>query len=108
MHRVDLPTMRRRGCREFLNIGKAGPVHEHLNELILKFMDDVAHDNYDPAARANAMIMIADLNETDPNGKPWKAALPALLKGVTAPEIDRCRARAGLARVGAASAGGHR
>ena len=87
VHRVDLPTMRRRGCREFLNIGKAGPVHDHLNELILKFMDDVAHDNYDPAARANAMIMIADLNETDPNGKPWKAALPALLKGVTAPEI---------------------
>lgn len=99
--RTDLPTMRRRGCREFLILAKSGPAHQRLNELTLQFMDGVAHDNYDPAARANAMMLIADLSETDPNGKPWKSALPALLKGVTAEStIDAVRVPAlrGLVR----------
>ena len=90
-HRVDLPKMRRM-LKSDLNAAKVPQVHEHLNEITLKFMDDVAQDDYYPAARANAMIMIADLNEADPNGKPWKNALPALLKGITAPtSIDAVR-----------------
>ena len=99
-HRVDLPKMRRT-ARDYFNYAKTGPAHDKLNEITLKFMDDVAHDNYDPAARANAMIMIADLNETDPNGKPLKAAVPVLLKGVTAQtSIDAVRVPAlrGLVR----------
>ncbi len=83
VHRVDLPRMRRILKSDF-NVAKTGAVHEHLNELVLTFMDGIAQDNYHPAARASAMMMIADLSETDPNGKPWKNALPALLKGVTA------------------------
>lgn len=99
--RVDLPKMRRLCRSEYFNIAKVPQVHERLNADTLKFMDDVAHDNYDPAARANAMLMIADLSDTDPNGKPWKNALPALLKGITAPTtIDAVRVPAlrGLVR----------
>ena len=107
-HRTDLPKMRKT-CRDYFNYaGKNPPAHEKLNEITVKFMDDVAQDNYDPAARANAMLMIADLSETDPNGKPWKNSLPALLKGDYSPNFDRCGARAGPARLGAAGAGGNR
>src|SRR5262249_35917873 len=59
------------------------------------------NDNYHPVVRANAMLMIGDLNESDPNGPPWKKALPSLLKAVSDPKmIDAVRIEAlrGLVR----------
>ena len=79
----------------------AALAHEEFNKLTLDFMDRVANDNYHPVVRVNAMLMIADLNETDPNGAPWKNALPSLLKAASDPKmIDAVRDEAlrGLVR----------
>src|SRR5262249_34774588 len=79
----------------------AAPAHEEFNRVTLEFMDRAANDNYHPVVRVNAMLMIADLNETDPNGAPWKKALPALLKAAKDPNmIDAVRIEAlrGLVR----------
>jgi len=86
---------------KFANSGKVAQVHEELNNLTLDFMDRVANDNYHPVVRVNAMLTIADLNETDPNGAPWKKALPALLKAASDPKIIdgvRVEALRGLVR----------
>jgi len=75
--------------------------HDALNNVTLEFMDAVTNDNYHPVVRANAMLMIGDLNESDPNGPPWKKALPSLLKAVSDPKmIDAVRIEAlrGLVR----------
>ncbi|HTQ38775.1 MAG TPA: hypothetical protein VMJ32_07090 [Pirellulales bacterium] len=63
--------------------------HERLNDLTLKKMDEIASGNFHPVVRANAVMMIADLNDTDTNGpasnpSPWKQALPILWKYATA------------------------
>ena len=68
----------------YVNKGSNAAAHEELNNVLLKFMDTVANDNYHPVVRVNAILLIGDLNETDPNGAPWKKALPALLKTATA------------------------
>jgi hypothetical protein len=87
---VNLPRMRR-DAKAYFALGKDPPSHERFNEVTLKFMDEVAQDTYYPAARATAMIMIADLTDIN-NNQPWKKALPALLKGVTAEtSIDAVR-----------------
>ncbi len=68
----SLQKMRRLCKSQYFNAARSGPTHEHLNDITLKFMESVAQDTYYPVARTNAMLMIADLNESDPNGAPWK------------------------------------
>ena len=76
----------------YANKGSNAAAHEQLNSIILKFMEPIANDNYHPVVRVNAMLLIADLNETDPYGAPWKKALPALLKAASDPKtIDGVR-----------------
>jgi hypothetical protein len=58
--------------------------HEHLNQLTLSEMERIANGNFHPLCRANAMLAIGELKETDPNGPPYKKALPVLLKAATA------------------------
>jgi hypothetical protein len=75
-------------------------VRQHLNDITLKKMDEIASGNFHPYCRANAMIMIADLNEAEPD-RPYKPAAPVLLKAVTAPtSVDAVRVEAlrGLVR----------
>jgi hypothetical protein len=87
--------MRENLKRKYADAAKGAQVHEELNNLTFEFMDSVANDNYHPLVRVNAMLMIADLNETDPNGAPWKNALPALLKAASDPKmIDGVRVEA--------------
>jgi uncharacterized protein (UPF0147 family) len=59
-------------------------VHEHLNQLAMAAMEKIANGNYHPVCRANAIILIGDLNETDPNGPPYKKAFAALLNAAAA------------------------
>ena len=41
-------------------------VKQHLNEITLKKMDEIASGNFHPSCRAVAMSIIADLNEAAP------------------------------------------
>jgi hypothetical protein len=84
---------------------EATPVHDQLNKLTLKKMTDVASQNYHPAVRYQAISMIADLHETEPQGRsagvPLPAALPVLLlaaKSPTVPYEVRIAALAGVVK----------
>jgi hypothetical protein len=94
------PKMRAAFRRDFIAKATNAAAREKLNALTLAKMDQIASGNFHPVCRANAMIMIATLSEADPD-TAWKKALPALLKGATAPTtIDAVRvpALAGLVR----------
>jgi hypothetical protein len=87
--------MRETFKHKYADVGKVAQVHDELNSVTLDFMERVVNDNYHPVVRVNAMLMIADLNETDPNGAPWKKAMPALLKAASDPKmIDGVRVEA--------------
>jgi hypothetical protein len=70
--------------------------HQHLRELILDIMSKFAVGNYHPALRYNAMLLIAELNEKEPEtvgnkrpAQPWLAVLPVLLDNAAEPrQID--------------------
>jgi hypothetical protein len=49
-------------------------VKQHLNEITLKKMDEIANGNFPQCCRANAMMIIFDLNEVEstPRGSPVK------------------------------------
>jgi hypothetical protein len=80
----------RKDLKNNLIQSKSGPTHDHLNEVVLKFMKERADQNYHPSVRYNAMYMIGELNETDSAGsaqsKPWQDALPVLLAAVNDPK----------------------
>ncbi len=65
---------------------KSGEVHDHLNDLVLKYMSKLAKNDYHPAVRVNAMLTIGDLNSVDSmlptQDIPLAAALPVLLETV--------------------------
>jgi hypothetical protein len=77
--------MRTRFKSDYASKGTNSGAHEHLNQLALAAMERIANGNFHPICRYNAMALIADLNESDPNGPPYKKALPVLLKTATAP-----------------------
>jgi hypothetical protein len=65
-----------------------GQVHDHLNDLVLEYMDKLAKsDKYHPTVRVNAMLTIGDLNSVDSvqptQNVPLAAALPLLLAAVS-------------------------
>jgi hypothetical protein len=78
---VNNERMRERFKKDFAQKATSATAHEHLNELTLKKMDQIASGNFHPVVRATAAMMIAELNETDSTsgGPPWKKALPMLL-----------------------------
>lgn len=86
---------------DFLMQARNAATHERLNELTLKGMEEIAKDNYHPVCRANAMMVIAELNADETAGTPWKNAFPVLLTAATSADtIDSVRAAAlrGLVR----------
>jgi hypothetical protein len=74
---------------KYEGITRGGPVRERLNAIVLRDGQKVAQGNYHPAARYNAMLLIAELNtdEGDEAAKgqatPLPAALPVLVATVS-------------------------
>jgi hypothetical protein len=58
-----------------------GQVHDHLNDLVLEYMEKVAKsDRYHPTVRYNAVLAIGDLNSVEGiQPTPLGKALPVLL-----------------------------
>jgi hypothetical protein len=83
----NLTTYRKEIFRD-LRQAKSGQVHDHLNELVLQFMEERAKGikNYHPAVRYNAMLTIGDLNSVEgTQSTPLDGALTALLAAVNDP-----------------------
>ncbi|HEY2826157.1 MAG TPA: hypothetical protein VGJ04_01035 [Pirellulales bacterium] len=98
---VNPPKMRNRFKADFASKATNAAAHEHLNTLTLTKMDQIATGNFHPVLRANAVMMIAELNDSDPSGPPWKKAVPVLLNYVKSKDmIDAVRVPAwrGLVR----------
>lgn len=83
----------RRDMRRFL-ARATGAARQRLLENLLTNMRAMARDaaegerNFSPAVRVNALLMIGDLNEREPNFRgegavPYPAALPALLEYIS-------------------------
>ena len=106
LHRV------RSQLRIFLNGGKDGPPHERLNELIYEQLTKVVtsrenYGEYDSAIRYNAILTLGELNETDPDGKPWAKPLDTFLVRVMtskAKDYLKVGALVGIERYAAAKA----
>jgi hypothetical protein len=95
---AELPKMRRE-LHNHLAKAKSGEVHDHLNTLVLEYMNKVATGNYYPVVQLNAMLMIGDLNkdETAVGGaaKPLPAALDVMVADVQNAKVsDAVRAAA--------------
>jgi len=69
-----LPAFRKKLRNDLLTVGY-GPVHDRLNNLTFEILRKLAQDNYHPAVRFNAMLMIGDLNAVEPGGGT-KPAVP--------------------------------
>ncbi len=103
---VNTAKMRDRFKHDFAAKATNSAVHEHLNDLTLAKMNEIATGNYHPIVRANAVMMIAELNDTDPTGSAWKKSLPVLLNLVKANNtIDAVRVPAWRGLVRQAQAG---
>jgi hypothetical protein len=84
----------------------APAVHEHLNALLLDFMNQLATDGeFHPAVRVNAMLMIGDLNSVEPTATTAAVPLPDALKTLMAtigddklPDGVRAAAMVGIQR----------
>jgi hypothetical protein len=93
--------------KDFIGKATSRAAKEKVIDLTLAKMEQIANGNYLPWARANAVLMIAELNESEP-GPPAKKAMPILLKWSadrTTPDIVRAPAIRGLERHAAAQGG---
>ena len=70
----------RQKLRSYFRQIKSGPVYDHLNVLVLDFMNKLARGNYNPAARINAMLAIGELNDVEPSGSAAVVPYPEALK----------------------------
>lgn len=61
---------------------KSGAVYDHLNALVLDFMNKLVRGNYNPAARINAMLAIGELNRVEQSGSDPAVPLPEALKSL--------------------------
>jgi hypothetical protein len=85
---------------------EAAAVHDHLNDLVLKFMNQLAADSeFHPAVRVNAMLMIGELNSVEQVGVTPAVPLPEALKVLLAvvesnklPDGVRAAAMVGILR----------
>lgn len=77
-------------------------VQDHLNELVLEYMNGLAEGDYHPAVRINAMLTIGDLNRTgSDSGTPLPDALPVLItaaENAKLPMAVRAAAMVGVLR----------
>ncbi len=80
---VSPARMRARFKSDYFNRATNAAAHERLNQLTLSAMEHIANGNFHPLCRTNAMLLIGDLNESDPSGPPYKKAIPELLKAAT-------------------------
>lgn len=101
------PKMRQSFKKDFVSRATNRAAKERLIDLTLAKMEQIGNGNYLPWARANAALMVAELNENEPN-VPAKKALPMLLKWSSdraTPDIVRVPALRGLERHAAAQGG---
>lgn len=86
--RVSVAKTRQRGFKEkFVGQARNQAAKDKLFDLTLKKMEQIATGNFHPWARINAAIMVAELNESEPNGPPLKKALPPLMKWASDPQL---------------------
>jgi hypothetical protein len=77
------------------NAGAPTTVHDHLNALLMDFMQKLAAGNYHPATRANAMLMIGELNRVEQPPAPLPEALASMIAAVQSRQLlDGVRAAA--------------
>ncbi len=70
-------------------------VHDHLNSLVLEFMQKLAAGKYHPAVRVNAMLMIGELNRVEQPPTPLPEALAVMIAAVQSSKLsDAVRATA--------------
>ncbi len=81
-----LPAMRRDFKNMFLGREFSAAMRDKVNALTVAAMGAIAADDYHPASRYNAMLLIADLNQDEASQTPYAPALPALGKGFVNPK----------------------
>ncbi|MBN1395468.1 MAG: hypothetical protein JW959_10630 [Pirellulales bacterium] len=103
-NRPSLPGFRK-DLRNFFRQAKSGEVYDHLNALVLEFMNDLAHGEYNMAARVNAVLAIGELNGVEAGvsspAVPYPRSLEPLLDavgGADSPDAIRAAAMVGVLR----------
>jgi len=92
-----------------LEKAKSLEAHRELLDLTLAAMKSIVQDNYRPETRYNAMLIISNLNDQEPNSlgvpqtlpEPMRTALPFILeqfKSPNAPDSIKLGALLGLSR----------
>lgn len=84
----DLPAERHRFFRDHLEQCKDPEVHQHLVDMAFEAMKGIVRDNFHPAVRFNAMMIISQLNDSEPVRvgaapalpQPMVRALPVILE----------------------------
>ena len=105
----DLPAERHRFFRDHLEQCKDAEVHQHLLDMAFSEMRAIVQDNFHPAVRFNAMMIISHLNDSEPVRvgaapalpQPMVRALPVILeeyKRTDGLQSVRVAALIGLAR----------
>jgi len=89
---MTVPNLRKDYGNIVRGVGKT-PGHDYLNSVVYKYANAIATGSsktFPPAAKYNAMLMLADLNESDVPGaiKPHREALLALGRTLAAPNSD--------------------
>lgn len=83
---TNLPTWRKDMRNSHLGkkvSGAGAEVHDHLNKLVLDFMQKVASGPYHPASQVNAMLMIGELNAVEQPPTPLPEALTVMTEAAT-------------------------
>jgi len=74
----------RKDLRNDFRRAKSGQVYDHLNALVLNFMDKLVTGSYNQPAQVNAMLAIGDLNLVEPSMGTEAAPLPDAMKALGA------------------------
>lgn len=80
----------------FLKQGKSGPVYNQLLKMTVERMKRLAGPTAHPAARVNAVLVLGELSDQEPDGKPLKEVFPLLLFVVGSPKFPDAAKVAGL------------
>lgn len=109
--KTSVTTLRTRFFRDYLNSNAAPTTHAHLAGLTLTEMQKIVKDDYHPAARYNAMLIIGLLNDSElvrtgenkdkAGPSPHPRALPPMLeiyKAADSPDLVRLAALLGFVR----------
>jgi hypothetical protein len=105
----ELPEERFRFIRDHLEGCKNDEVHEHIIDLALANLVPIVQDNFHPAVRYNALLIIGSLNQTEAvrigdvkaTPEPHSRALPILYSEFTKaenPDLLKVAALIGLVR----------